>query len=194
MPGADLASRLKAPVLLAYLGGWVGLVTSPLRRRKEYLALGLHLITLNLGVCLGVYLLTNASGKRRAAAVVMPGGLALLQIGGTAYKIRQNPYRASYRPLIHAIQQISPPHSLIMGSPSLWFGLYPERTLLHDPTFGYWSKREPDIIVMEPIYERYIGNEKERTPALYQRYLYLLGQSRLVFEDGFYRVYQRIKP
>jgi hypothetical protein len=211
LPGVGLASRLKIIVLLSYLGGVFGILLVPKVRQKPALIwypaafLGAFLVlaelspskfsyylphtTVMLAACLAVFLYESGLARspgRMAAALVIIGGI---QIAGVLYMIRQDRMARNFIPMIHSIEQSSPPDSLVMGSNEFWFALSPERRLLNDHYLGFLSGIRPSVIVMTPDFWDLHNYDARTNPPAYEHVQKLLDQSKLVYKDDIYDVY-----
>lgn len=208
--GASIAGRAKALILLLYLSAVAGLLFWPKLRSNRRLPL-LSLLFLTAFVVLTeaspskfYYYLPHTTAILAVSAAVflchLPFpprfrlilllGFAALQIAGTAIGISQNPRARSYQPAIEAILRHSSPGSLVIGSGELWFPLSSQRTVIHDPALAGRSGLQPDILVMDPLYRTQLRDASVRYPALYAHGEQLIRHSRLVYDDGYYQVYQ----
>ena len=120
-------------------------------------------------------------------AFALVGGL---QVGGLLYRVRENPYKTSYLPLVEALKKNSPPGSLIMGVLGLWFHLLPDRELLQDSNFGCLTGRKPDLIVMEYLFKSYHDEARVNLPQCYQHIQKVLRSAQVVYDDGYYQIYK----
>ena len=128
------------------------------------------------------------------AAVVVLCGLQLSWVAATA---RKDAYHNSFLPMAKfvrgEIQRGGPRPALVMASAELGFVLgFLKSTLRDDALLGFQSGWRPDIVVME---ERSYGSHYEgfqrHRPEVAAHIRRLLEQFRLVYNDGYYKVYAR---
>jgi 4-amino-4-deoxy-L-arabinose transferase-like glycosyltransferase len=209
--GVSLASRLKILVLVAYLTGVFGIIlVKRLRVISTFLWFSIIFLsgffllaeispskfayylphtTVMMAACLGIFLysVTRSPQWRLIFAVAILIGF--IQIGGAANVIRQNEYRSTFVPVIHAIERNSRPNSTIMSEAELWFGLWRDRTVLDDPLLGFLSGIHPDVFVMNPVFQALHERDRRTNPAGYEHVQRLIEQSRMVYKDSYNRVY-----
>jgi 4-amino-4-deoxy-L-arabinose transferase-like glycosyltransferase len=213
-PGASLAGRFKAMVLLVYLTAVVGLLLLPRFRTNRNLRLfplmflAAFLIIAEASPSKFYYYLPHTSTIMAASAALflwylplprkLVGGMlllvAVLQVAGIAAGIRQNALARSYKPAIDAIVRNSRPGALVMGSGELWFPLANQRTVLHDPALGDQSGLRPEVFVMDPYYRGRHSADRTSDPARFQHIENLIGQSSMVYADDYYQVYKVPQP
>jgi 4-amino-4-deoxy-L-arabinose transferase-like glycosyltransferase len=211
--GVGLANRLKSIVLLAYLVGVAGTLIL-VRRHRNLLVFPVPLIilffyiafvspskfsyylphtTMFMAGCLAAFLFylnwPSPERKRLVVSVVLLV-IASVQAAGLLYRIRQNPYGASFLPAVASITRNSPSGSLIFGSCELWFLLQPQRPVLHDWTLGFHRGLKPAVFVMDPLYRDLHERDRRENAAVYDHVERYLNTSRLVYQDGYYQVYE----
>ena len=214
--GHSATARLKVVILIVYLFGIIGAVsTRSIRRHRGCRALLLltllvfcimalldgqklawylvHIIPFYAAI-LAVYLshsFSDSRARRRLAFAAMTV-LVTVQLGGITQRIRLNSFRESYQPAVSFLKQHAGPQSLVMGSAELGFELGFDARLIDDPYLGCTSGKRADYIVVEEIYEdSFSGSQRER-PAIYQHITRLLAHDyRLVYDHNFYRIYAR---
>lgn len=207
---ASAAGRVKALILLTYLASAGAFLAWPAWRRNHRLPLLSVLFltgflvmaeaspskfvyylphtTAILAVAAAVALYQlPVSGRVRGAAILL---FAALQVAGTAAGIRQNLRARSYQPAVAAIAAHSAPGALVIGSGELWFSLAGQRRMLHDPDLAARSGLQPAVVVMDPLYRESLGKSATAAPAVHAHGQRLLDLSRLVYDDGYYQVYQ----
>jgi 4-amino-4-deoxy-L-arabinose transferase-like glycosyltransferase len=211
LPGVALASRLKILVLGMYLAGVFGILfIRRLRQNSELLYFSLLFLTaffllaefspskfsyylphttVILAACAGLFLYHLTPSPKWGVIVSVAAVLAAVQIGGSAVVIRRNEYRRTFTPVIQAVEQNSPPHSLVMSENEIWFGLWRNRTVLNDHRLGFLSGRHPDVIVMNTVYSMLHDHDRTNDPAEFQFAEQLIGKSRLVYGDDYSKVY-----
>jgi hypothetical protein len=133
------------------------------------------------------------SGKAaRYAAVALGSAVILVQVGGTLWISRDDRYHSSYLPAMHFIEQHSSSSDVIVGSADMIFALRQKRKVFDDIYFGRYSGAKPEFIVIEEAYRANLDGIRMHSPADYQYDMDLLSNSfRLVYDQAFYRVYQR---
>jgi len=208
--GTSIAGRAKALILLLYLSAVAAFLFWPkLRSNRRLLLLFLLFLTAFLvlteaapskfyyylphttailAVSAAIFLCSLPFSRRFRLALLL--GFAALQIAGTAISISQNLRARSYQPAIEAILRHSAPGSLVIGSGELWFSLSAQRTVIHDPALAGRSGLQPDILVMDPLYRTQHRDASVKYPAIYAHGERLIRASRLVYDDGYYQVYE----
>lgn len=116
--------------------------------------------------------------------------LALLgiQVGGSLYLLKANTYREQYIPLLAFLNQL-PPQESICGSAAIEFGLQDRERLLDDVTFGYYTHRPPNYVVMDSIYEEALEGLKYNDPVAYKADEAKLKNARKVYDQDGFQVY-----
>jgi 4-amino-4-deoxy-L-arabinose transferase-like glycosyltransferase len=116
-------------------------------------------------------------------------GLLALQVGGVAYRVKQNDYRAKYLPAVEFVKGSSTQPALTMSSAEMAFGLGFDR-VVDDLRLGYYSGKRPDFVIVGTTYEGLFGTLQTKEPAVYQHVQKLLTeQCRVAFEHEPYKVY-----
>ena len=205
--------RLKALILIAYIIAICGiLLTRSLRRnfgcRALLLLTALFFLILTMldGQKLSFYLIhivplysallavwihwcwTTRRVPRFIVAVLVFGFLAL-QLGGVAYRAKQNSYRASYLPAVDFIRANYDSQDSIMGSAALGFSLGFDR-ITDDVRLGFISGKRPKLIVVGETYEGAWKDYEKNEPELYRYILNLTTNTyRPVFSRGTYQIY-----
>jgi len=120
-------------------------------------------------------------------------GLLAIQLGGTLYRMKLNPYGKSYLPAISFLKTHANENSVVMGSAVLGFGLGYER-VIDDVRFGFKSGRKPDFFVVNDTYEetiRYYRSGGEGAELARHINNLLTQEYRLVYDENFYQIYAR---
>jgi hypothetical protein len=205
--------KLKALVLVAYGIAIVGIVcTRSLRQDFGYRALLLLtllffvILTIVDGQKLSFYLIHIVplysallaiwihwcwTSRRipRAMITVMLLGFLSLQLGGVAYRAKQDLYHNSYLPAVTFIEKNFDSHDQVMGSAVLGFNLGFDR-IIDDVRLGYLSGRRPRLIVVGETYEGAFKDYQKYEPEIYRHILQLTTKEyRLVHNQGTYQVY-----
>ena len=205
--------RLKAVILVAYLVAICGILfTRSLRQNPGcralliMTALTFLVLTIVDGQKLSFYLIhivplysallavwihwcwTTSRFPRFIIAVALFGLLAI-QLGGVAYRAKQDSYHTSYLPAVHFIQNNSDDHDQIMGSAVLGFTLGFDR-ITDDVRLGYLSGKRPKLIVVGETYEGAFKDYEKNEPDIYRHILNLTTNTyRLAYNQDTYRIY-----
>jgi len=137
-----------------------------------------------------VWWLTQEPGPRKLY-VAAATALALLQLSGIAYKIRQDTTANIYRPVVEYVRAHAPADGFVIGPNELLFGLGPQFGFQDDPRLGLGTARAPDMIIRGPfaIAARDIEREEPQTAQFVRERL--THEYRIVFENEEYQLYQR---
>jgi 4-amino-4-deoxy-L-arabinose transferase-like glycosyltransferase len=120
-------------------------------------------------------------------------GFLTIQLGGTLYRMKLNPYGKSYLPAIGFLKAHANENSVVMGSAVLGFGLGYER-VVDDVRLGFNSGRKPDFFVINDTYEESIGYYRTggEGAALAAHMNHLLTEEyELVYDRNLYQIYAR---
>ncbi len=205
--------RLKALILVAYLIGICGILfTRSLRQnsgcRVLLLLTALFFLVLTIvdGQKLSFYLIhivplygallavfihwccTTRRFPRSIIAVALFGFLAL-QLGGVAYRAKQDFYHTSYLPAVNFIQNNYDNQDLIMGSAVLGFSLGFDR-VTDDVRLGFLSGKRPKLIVVGETYEGAFKEYQKNEPDIYRHIVNLTTSTyRPVYSQGTYQIF-----
>ncbi len=138
------------------------------------------------------WLWTAHPGYRR---VVVAGVLLLVgvEVGGIFLRAYKRSYMATQRPAMAFLLAHTGPRDRIVGTAALIYELHFDPRLRDDPYLGLRSGREPDAIVIEPLYrEFYQGWETRRPDALKQTNA-RLSLYKLAYRNDVYEVYLRLE-
>ena len=215
---ASLISRARVLILIGYILGVVGAVAQMRKGRKRN-DLNLLLILLMLYIVLQTFLIgeksqnylvhalpfyamilaTTASqflGGSRITKTVTATALVifvLLQLGISARSVLRDDYRSVYLPIIKEIGKLDTGTNTIMGSGELAFRLGFRPEFVDDPALGYFSGREPDVIVVTPIYEDWFEVFERQRPDLYEYIRYITEEEcEVVCEGSDFKIYRRL--
>jgi hypothetical protein len=208
------AALLKTYALAMYVAGIAGVIATPSLRRRH----GIRILLLLTGVyfaglCvfnqkLSYYLvhivpfyvallaalimhLWSTGGKPvRLLAAAAVAGLILVETAGIVAKARQRSYIAAEQKVISFVKANTGPNGPIMGTAALLYGFDFDPRLLDDMYLGLRSGRTPQaIIVDEPLYQHNYSGWLQQRPDDMKQILHRLGQYRLAYNDGNYKVY-----
>jgi len=166
--------------------------------QKQYYYL-VHIVPFYLTMC-GLFISwcwarPNIVGK--ALALVL-GAIAIVEIGGLAYRIRRDNYQNSFRPVVNFLKGTATADSSIAANSGVAFGLGFPENVLNDPLFGYNTKRKFDYIVIDPESAYAIDRSKDRDQKGRQTYDYtmrLLSEEYIrIYDHGSYTIYSRKSP
>jgi hypothetical protein len=115
-----------------------------------------------------------------------------VQIGGSAWRIVQNPYRETYWPVIEYLKQNVKPGETLMGTAELAFGLGFDTPVIDDIGLGYLTKKRADWIVVEGRYRTRFNNFSAAEQDRKQYIDRLLRQEyQQMFAKGLFVIYAR---
>jgi 4-amino-4-deoxy-L-arabinose transferase-like glycosyltransferase len=205
-------SRVKAVMLLAYLSGIAGVLLSPRLRQQPpsrvllsmtgltfilmvllegakqdwYLV---HIIPLFSAV-LAVWVVHCLRHRVVPAAVLVLGmsGLVLVNVGLVGWLLHRADYQNTYGPVVQFLRTAPNDRATVMGSAELGFQIGFDR-LTDDTRLGFYSRKRPDLVVVEEIYEGWFRKHEAREPDVYRHVRTVLAGARKVFDNGRYRVY-----
>lgn len=212
----SLLTRLKIFVLLGYLLGVVVFILSGRKSRRsgqplplillaEYFLLQsfiieekspyylVHILPL-FAIIAGTALVRswNDSTGRKILISAMLIVFALLQIGVSVRVVARNDYQNRYMPVINAIRNLDYEGKTVMGTAELAFetGFSPE--FIDDPTLGYYSEREPGLIVVNNPYRRWFDRFERVEPELFTYIQRLLTEEcEVVYEGPEHTIYRK---
>lgn len=183
-------NRLKAIVVLLYIGGIIGTLLTPTLRRLAYVGV---LLVLSVVYYVGIALLDTLKSPHyfiqlfplllaltaifadyliqhiprwRALTVGAVGALVLVQLGGVVMQARANTWHNTYDPVVAYVRQHSYPDSLIIGPAELTFGLGTNANLKDDTRLGYGTDWSPELIVQNEFYQ--FDYFREHEPRVYE--------------------------
>jgi 4-amino-4-deoxy-L-arabinose transferase-like glycosyltransferase len=206
------ASRVKVVVLLAYLTGIAGVLLSPRLRRQPptrvllsmtglvfvlmvllegakqdwYL---IHIIPLFSAV-LAVWVVHCLRQRIVPAAIVVLGmsGLVLVNLGLVGRLVHHADYQRTYLPVVQFLRTAPNDRGTVIGSAELGFQIGFDR-LTDDTRLGFYSRKRPDFVVVEEIYQGWFRKHEAREPDVYRHVRTTLAGARKVFDNGRYQVY-----
>ncbi len=114
--------------------------------------------------------------------------LLTLQIGGSLFLTKTNTYRSQYLPLLAFLNGL-PPKQSIFGTAAIDFGLHHRERLCDDVTLGYYNHRQPDYVVMDPIYKESLEGLKYHHPAAYTSAEKKLEGAHEIYDHDDFQVY-----
>jgi hypothetical protein len=198
--------------LLAYVTGIAGVFLSPRLRRhpssRVLLSMAaltfvlmvvvegakqdwylVHIIPL-LSALLAVWVVHCLKDRVLPAGVIALGlaGLVAVNVGLVSWLVYRTDYQSRYLPVIEFLRTAPNEHARIIGSAELGFQVGFDR-VSDDTRLGYYSKKKPDLIVVEPIYDGWFRKHEVREPDVYRHVRTTLAGARKVFDNGLYRVY-----
>ena len=104
--------------------------------------------------------------RSRAGILAIMAVFLLVQLAGIAYVIRRDGWRNEYTPLVQYLQEHLKPSEVVLAGPELGFALGFGRQLVDDPCLGYYSKKIPTYIVLDPRYADQIkGYKRSNRPV-----------------------------
>jgi hypothetical protein len=205
-------ARIKIVMLAAYLAGIIGVLGSPILRRQTSSRILLfmtgitfalmvivegakqdwylvHIIPL-FGALLAVWVVHCLNARVLPAPVVAFGMAAftLVNVGLVGWLAHRTDYQAKFMPVVEFLRTEPNEHAKIIGTAELGFEVGFDR-VSDDTRLGYYSRKMPDLIVVEQIYDGWFRKHEVREPDVYRHVRTTLAAARKVFDNGQYRVY-----
>ena len=205
-------ARIKVVMLLAYLAGIAGVLFSPVLRRQtpSRVLLSMTAITFALMVVvegakqdwylvhiiplfsalLAVWVVHCLKDRVLPAGIVALGmaGFVVVNVGLVGWLVHRADYQSKYLPVVDFLRTTPNEHARIIGTAELGFQVGFDR-VSDDTRLGYYSRKRPDLIVVEQIYEGWFRKHEVREPDVYRHVRTTLAAAREVFDNGQYRVY-----
>jgi len=213
---AEGAAKVKILFLALYVIGVVGsLLVNEIRRSKSYRVLlvttviyflGLtfidsqkayyylvHIVPFYLTMCaLFISWCWSRPNVLAKSVALGLGAIALLEVGGLAYRIKQNNYGKGFQPAINFLKERARPESSIAANSGVAFGLGFPANVIHDPVLGYNSGKKFDYIVIDPESAYTIGSSKGRDVKTYDYTMQLLNNEYdRIYDHRSYTIYAR---
>ncbi len=216
---SSLIGKTKALVLISYLIGIIGTI---LITRKSGERENKSLLILLLMYFLGQTLLIHGNKSLFYLTHVMPfytailaiwtstmwlksklskylivgllSILILIQVGVNVNRILKDPYHAQYLQVAEVVRQYDDGSQLIMGISEFAFTLGFDDTFIDDPSLGFYSGREPDIVIVSEWYRHLFSVSDEWDPKLKLHIDRILDNSEMVLDNEFYQVYVVREP
>jgi 4-amino-4-deoxy-L-arabinose transferase-like glycosyltransferase len=116
-------------------------------------------------------------------------GVLLIDAGGMAYRIRQNPIGTNYLPVGQALRQYAPPGSIVYGHNSLYFTIDDHYKYRDDSYLGFQDGKVPDYYIMEETWHTIHAEQEQLQSDLWRHIEKLRKQSRLLYQNAVYAVY-----
>jgi hypothetical protein len=213
------ATRIKILFLVLYVIGIIGsLLVREIRRTENYKLLlamtfiyfvGLtvidsqkqyyylvHIVPFYLTMCALFISWCWARPNLFVKAVALAlGGLALVEVGGLAYRIKRDNYRNNFQAAVAVLKQNATDQSTISANPGTAFGLGFPDNVFHDPLFGYNTKRRWDYIIIDPETAYSIDRSRDREPQsrlVYDYTMRLLSEEyQQIYNHGSYTIFAR---
>jgi 4-amino-4-deoxy-L-arabinose transferase-like glycosyltransferase len=212
-PEAAGLARLKVLLLAGYAAGAIGAVFTARRVKRArplvmlaaihagfltffdatkqgaYFA---HIIPL-LVILLAVWIVSCWTSRPgwRPALVLGVAAFCLLQLAASAHSVFWKPGKADYLEVVRFLDQNAARSDLIVGPAELRFGLGFERPLSDDHRLGYYSKKQPEFVVVDRVYQRWFEHFRKQRPPIYAHIQLVLTTYPLVFRNGSYNIYAR---
>jgi len=113
---------------------------------------------------------------------------AFVNVGLVGWLAHRTDYQAKYMPVVEFLRTAPNEHARIIGSAELGFEVGFDR-VNDDTRLGFYSRKTPDLIVVEQIYDGWFRKHEVREPDVYRHVRTTLAAARKVFDNGQYRVY-----
>jgi len=120
-------------------------------------------------------------------ALAMAGFVAV-NVGIVGWLLHRADYQSKYLPVVNFLRTGPNEHARIIGSAELGFQVGFDR-VSDDTRLGYYSRKTPDLIVVEQIYQGWFRKHEVREPEVYRHVRTTLAAARKVFDNGEYQVY-----
>lgn len=209
--GGSLAGRAKIVVLAVYLTGVFGiLLIKRLRNTRGLLWLSLSFIagflllaetspskfnyylphtTIMMAACAATFLYKVFEPPRWPMILAAVAILAVIQLGGAAALTMRDDYHRDFLAEVRAIEQKSVPGSTVMSQAEFWFGLSQDRTVLVDPTLGFYTGLRPDVFVVDAEFRDLHQSARRSNLPSSNHAEGVLRQSILIYTDRDTQIY-----
>lgn len=131
-------------------------------------------------------------GIWRAAAALAMAGLLAVQLGGIGYRAWKDERHRSYEPTARFLAANVKPGQTVLATAAFGFALDWPSWLHDDVRLGFFSGRTPDYFVVD---DSYVGVQQafaRENRALYEFLEKRKRDYRVVYENGVYKVFQRV--
>ncbi|MFN7998815.1 MAG: hypothetical protein U0Q18_34645 [Bryobacteraceae bacterium] len=142
-----------------------------------------------LAICIE-YLWTGYPRWRSAIALAVTV-LVAGEIGGIFVKSYQRSYQTEQIPAVQFALSRARPADRIDGSAALIYAMGFDRRLKDDYHLGLISGRQPDIVIVEPLYKLLYSDLERERPAEMAQVRERLAEYTLAYRNGDYDVYLR---
>jgi len=119
-------------------------------------------------------------------------GFVAVNVGVVGWLLYRADYQSKYLPVVQFLRAAPNEHARIIGSAELGFQVGFDR-VNDDTRLGYYSRKKPDLIVVEQIYAGWFRKHEIREPDVYRHVRTTLAAARKVFDNGEYQVYS-VRP
>ena len=211
-------SRIKLVVLLFYLAGLIGALTSRrIRGHKGYGALLLYWLVSSLAIAAvdkeihtfylvhfvmplaaitAVWLCSAWDARGVASRWALAGILTAaftVQLAVAGSRIAQDPYRRNYLAATQFLKRHAGAGDVIFGSAELAFQLGFDGQVIDDYRLGFKTGKKASFVVLDQNrYVEWIANLEHQEPQAYQYIQSMLRRDfHLVHVDGAYQIYAR---
>jgi 4-amino-4-deoxy-L-arabinose transferase-like glycosyltransferase len=129
----------------------------------------------------------------RGAVAAATAAFLLIQVGGTAYRIKKNDYKNKFLPAMEFLKTHNPNHEAVNGEGEAGFALGFPDYLIDDVSLGYFSRQQAKFIfIPETYWGLWMGNMKDRDPAVSRHIEYTLSHDyTLAYDHPPYKIYER---
>jgi hypothetical protein len=218
-PGASMLEHARIAVLIAYIAAFSILIASRRMRREagSRLVLGLagsYVVLMTLGegkkselylvyilpffaIAAGivVYRIWLQQPARRPLLACAVLGLVAFQAADILYSIRRSNYQTRYLPGVNFVRGYMTESTLVLGPSELAFELGFRKNLVDDFRLGYYSRKRPDLIVLDGNYKEVIRTFEAEDPEVYEYIQRLMdSQYRKVYSDATFDIYASNLP
>ena len=185
-------AKLKILILLAYIAGLLGSIVTTRKNNKSgtrsllwlfliffltftilfnnkqprYLVYILPLYTSLLAIWIAS--IWHRSEKMKIGIVAALAILFVLQTGVNVRRILTDDFHREYMPVIEVLRENIDDSTLVMGMPEIAFEFGFTLNILDDYTYGYFSGKQADIIILDDEYRLLHSIIEEHEPEIYQ--------------------------
>jgi hypothetical protein len=148
-------------------------------------------ITPVLAAVTAIYLSILWRRGSRFVVATAAATIVLIQAGGGVIGMRRNSYGRLYVPVAAMLKEQAHDGGLIMGPATLGFALGFHDRLIDDHRLGFYSGKQPEIIVIDEDYRFYQRRYAKAAPEIDRHVRELLSRYSLTYQNAHYQVYRR---
>lgn len=127
----------------------------------------------------------------QTSTILVVAMLAVLQLGGVAYRSLHSPYRGDFLNAVQFLKSRASGRDLVFADSDFGFSYGFDRNVKEDIRLGYRSGIAPDYIVVGSAMNTNMKGWKERDPAVYQFMLGRLQSYAPIYQSDLYRIYRK---
>lgn len=160
--------------------------------QKQYIYL-VHMVPLfSAAIAMAAVAVARWRPRWTWAVLVVLAGYGALQVGGTAFRIRERSMAKLYQPAVDYVVSHGRPDSTIFAPGEFAWGFDFSPRMIDDLRLGYYSKREAEWVIVDARWRELWENYRRREPELFA-YLESSLRERYerVQEVGGYEIFRR---